>query len=332
MSTPQPALAKGSLILVTGASGFIASHVVKEALALGYRVRGTARSEEKCQKTKDLFQSSDYETAIVAHMEAEDAFDEAMKGVDGIIHLASVVTFSPDPNQVIPQTIAGSTNILKSAMKESSVRRVVFTSSSSAATLPNPGEKKILNKDTWNDLALQLAWADPPYTAERAYPVYAASKTEAERAVWKFVDEQKPNYVVNCVLPNANIGRILSSTGGTGAWVTGLVKGDTPWEFPAQWMVDVIDDARIHVAALLDGDVTNERLFVFAHPYNWNTLLDAAQKVRPDLKYVKTHVDGQGEDLMEPDNKLGAELLKKWFGQDGYKPLEQSVKENLEGL
>ena len=35
---------------------------------------------------------------------------------------------------------------------------------------------------------------------------------------------------------------------------------------------------------------------------------------------------------MAPDHKMGAELLKKWFGQEGYETVEQSVKENLEGL
>ena len=35
---------------------------------------------------------------------------------------------------------------------------------------------------------------------------------------------------------------------------------------------------------------------------------------------------------MEPDNRMGAELLKKWFGQDSCETVEQSVKENLEGL
>ena len=201
-------------------------------------------------------------------MEAEDAFDKAVKEANGVSHGASVVTFSPDPNQVISQMIAGSTNILESAMKQSSVKKIVFTLSSSAANPPNPGEKKTFNKNTQNDFALQLAWAEPPYGRARAYLVYAASKTEAEKAVWKFVNEKKPNNVVKRVLPNANIGRTLSSTSGTGSWFAGLVKGDTPWKFTAQRIVDVVEDARIHAAALLSRDVANELLFVLAHPYN----------------------------------------------------------------
>lgn len=331
MATPQPTLPKGSLILVTGASGYIASHIIREALSMGYRVRGVSRSNEKLEKTKALFKSPNYETAVVADMTADNSFDEAVKGVDGVIHVASVLSMSPDPNEVIPQTIAGVVNVLKSAMKEESVKRVVYTSSSVAATLPTPGEEKVINKDTWNDFAIKLAWSPPPYDEDRAYAVYGASKTEAERAVWKFVAEEKPSFGVNCVLPYANFGRILLSPGPTGFWIPGLVNGKAPVEFPPQWMIDVIDDARVHLAALLDPDLANERIIAFAHPYNFNTLIQATQKVRPDLKLAFTHVD-QGEDIMKPDNKLGAELLRKWFNQDGYKTLDQTVKENLEGV
>jgi nucleoside-diphosphate-sugar epimerase len=60
------ALPKGSTILVTGASGFIGSHVVQEALHAGYKVVGTARSEEKAQNTKKIFNNDpNYSTAIV---------------------------------------------------------------------------------------------------------------------------------------------------------------------------------------------------------------------------------------------------------------------------
>lgn len=69
------------------------------------------------------------------------------------------------------------------------------------------------------------AWAPPPYNADRAFMVYAASKTETERAVWKSVEERKPHFVVNCVNPNANLERILACPGATGNWVPSVLKG-----------------------------------------------------------------------------------------------------------
>lgn len=336
MSAQDVALPKGSIVLVTGATGYIASHIVHNFLQLGYRVRGTVRSSEKASQTTKLYSSlvpnGHYEPAIVADMAEDNAFDEAIKGVDAVVHCASVLTFSPDPNKVIPETIAGAISVLKSAAKEKSVKRFVYTSSSTAATLPKPGQKFKIDKDLWDDQAVEIAWAPPPYTAERAYPVYGASKTEAERAVWKFVQEQKPAFVVNCVLPDANMGKILSSPAITGTWVPTVYKGgvDSVKAFPPQWMVDVNDNARIHVAATIDKSLANERIFAFGHPFNWNDIIDACQKVRPGWQAPK-HIPGQERDLSEPDNELGAELLRKWFGQDGYRSLEETVRENLEG-
>lgn len=41
--------------------------------------------------------------------------------------------------------------------------------------------------------------------------IYSASKTEAERAAWKWVEENKPNFVLNTVQPNFNVSRSLNS-------------------------------------------------------------------------------------------------------------------------
>ena len=78
------AIPKGSLVLVTGANGYIGSHVVDQFLAAGYKVRGTVRSETKGAWIKELFDekygSNKFELAIVPEIERRGAFDEAMKG------------------------------------------------------------------------------------------------------------------------------------------------------------------------------------------------------------------------------------------------------------
>lgn len=87
--SPTTAIPKGSLILVTGANGYIASNIVDLLLELGYRVRGTVR-EHKPWLT-ELFEKRHgkdcFETVVTADMEEPAAFDEAMQDVAGVIHV-----------------------------------------------------------------------------------------------------------------------------------------------------------------------------------------------------------------------------------------------------
>lgn len=57
---------------------------------------------------------------------------------------ASDVSLNPDPNIVIPIAVGGVINVFKAASKSGSVKRVVLTSSSSAAIIPKPNEKGIV--------------------------------------------------------------------------------------------------------------------------------------------------------------------------------------------
>lgn len=88
MSSITPALPKGTLILITGANGYIASHIVNQLLKLGYRVRGTVRNEKPwLNKLFSKYGEGTFETVIVPEITIDGAFDEAVKGVDGIMHV-----------------------------------------------------------------------------------------------------------------------------------------------------------------------------------------------------------------------------------------------------
>lgn len=80
----HPAIPYGSFVVVSGASGFIGSHVADQALAAGYKVRGTTRSSQKNAWLHKYFQekygSDSFELVEVPDMSAEGAFDEVVKG------------------------------------------------------------------------------------------------------------------------------------------------------------------------------------------------------------------------------------------------------------
>lgn len=327
-------------VLVTGSSGYIGGNIVRELLDVGYKVRGTVRSEEKAAKTKETFNSSNYETAIVTDFsKPSDEIANAVKGVDAIIHVASDTTFSDDPKQVIDGVVHGVGAFLDAANNEKSVKRFVLTSSSSAVLLPQPGKELTVKTTTWNEVAEDHAWnkSGKPYDDFNPYPfvVYAASKTAGEQAFWKFQKDKKPHFQQNAVLPNANTGRILSVGGATGNIIPNIYKDAKKPSFSPQYYIDVIDDARLHViAAVLDESIVDERIFAFAEPFNTTRIAETIIKLRPDSesKLSKLVDPNEPKDMSHVPNELGAKLLKKWYGQDGYTSFEDTVKQNLEGL
>ncbi|TDZ46857.1 Aldehyde reductase 2 [Colletotrichum trifolii] len=206
---------EGSTVLVTGVNGFIGSHVCAQFLQLGFSVRGTVRDVGKCAWVEELMERQGgtgvFSLVSLPDLEEEGAFDPLVEGVSAVIHVASPVSLSPDPESVIPSSIAGVMNALRAANKSPSVKRFVLTSSSVAAALPKPDGKRFdVTADSWNIESVAIAWGEPH--PHQAWHVYAASKSEAERAVWKFYKQdrsRRPDLVVNTVLPSCNFGRSL---------------------------------------------------------------------------------------------------------------------------
>lgn len=68
--------------------------------------------------------------------------------------------------------------------------------------MPYPNKKFTIDHGSWDEPAVEQAWAPAPYEPTRAYAVYAASKTQTEQALWKFVKEEKPGFVLNTGMPS----------------------------------------------------------------------------------------------------------------------------------
>ena len=331
------ALPAGSLILVTGANGYIGSHVCNELLKHGYRVRGSVRSPENNAWLPKSFNNTygvgSFELVEVPVMEAPGAFAQAIKGAAGLVHVATPVMRSSDPNGVIPMVVSGAVNAMKAAMSEPGIRRVVVTSSATAATNLKPNKRFSIDAQSWNDGAVRSAREpsskDP---AKLMGDVYAASKTESERAVWQFMRENKPSFVLNTILPDMNIGKVLfpehQGTPTTIGWVKAAWENFEGHEQlkskPPQWYVNVQDNAKLHVAALLFPDVTNERVFAFAHPFTWTDIISIFRKIDPGKEFHE--VKNTDKDLSEVANARSEELLRR-LGQDGWTDLEQTVRQ-----
>jgi len=226
-------------------------------------------------------------------------------------------------------------DILLAASNIPSIKRFVLTSSSTAALTPQPNTKLRITKDSWNSAAIEQAWAPPPYERVRAWSVYSAGKTQGEQELWKVASEEKMNIEISSILPNANFGKLLDplqKQSSTPSWITGVYNQKTIPEqlknIPPQWMVNVVDTARLHVAALTDADVKNERIFAFGETYNWDSVLEVGRSIKPEVEWPK---EGDGrEDLSEIVPRARAEeILKRNFGE-GFRGLEETLREQLE--
>jgi nucleoside-diphosphate-sugar epimerase len=340
-------IAKGGRVFVTGISGLVGSHVADHLLRAGYCVRGAVQTEQDREMIQDMYRGRHrdatelLETVVVADMKVPGAFKGLLADCDGVAHVASDLSFSPDPNVVITGCVNGINAILKEAQSTPSVKRFVYTSSSNAATRPLVGEPKHVDSTSWNDDILGEAWAAPPYKDSRAYAVYAASKVACERAAWNFMQEERPHFAFNTVLPNYTSGIILQplsvpGAGSTARWVRDVFDHPFEEEFvkklrdqDPQWQVDVEDIAKLHLAALTFPDVHNERLFGFAHRFNYNSFLEVFRNLAPGRTFAADEPTQQQSSTIV-ETKRSVELLRR-FGGQGWVPFEESVRRSCLG-
>ena len=243
-------------------------------------------------------------------------------------------------------TVAGALGIFKSAADCPTVKSLVYTSDSFAFLLPKPNKIINVTVDMYNEDSVRIAqstdkagigrireeawWQD----GAMGMHVYAAAKVAADKAIWQFINENKPAFQVATVVPNINFGAVVGDLPltSTGTCIPKLLTGTATKAdllFPAMHFVNVRDCAKVHVAALLDGQADRKRLFAMTGPFNWNDVLEILRRERPDGK-IAADMDGLGKDSTVWLTAEAEELLRRWFGHT-WMGLEESVKENIDG-
>ena len=144
----------GKFILLTGATGHVGFASLVVALSNGYRVRAAIRRESSIPQIKTPKSIQPYlpqlEFIIVPDITVDGAYDEAVKGVDAIVHIASpLVSDAGEDFQagLVTPAVKGTLSILNSAIKSPSVKRIVITSSVVAIVGPEvfgPGFDRII--------------------------------------------------------------------------------------------------------------------------------------------------------------------------------------------
>lgn len=287
----------GEKVLVTGASGFLATHVVAAFLEAGYAVRGTVRSEVTADKIRrELSKFADkLSFTIVPDIAEPNAFDEAVKDVHGVIHTASPFQIHVDDNEhdlLLPAT-EGTRNILESIHRYApEVKRVVITSSFAAISDPFKGNRPghTYTEADWSPLTYEHgAKKDAP-----AAIAYLASKTLAERLAWDFIATEKPSFDLVTICPpviygpnvhaTASLDRLNLSSADLYRLMSPVSKPADPIPKNTHWSwVDVRDVAAAHLKAFQVPDAGGNRVLVARGNFSYQQIADILREKLPEL-------------------------------------------------
>uniref|UniRef100_A0AAF5PLM8 NAD-dependent epimerase/dehydratase domain-containing protein n=1 Tax=Wuchereria bancrofti TaxID=6293 RepID=A0AAF5PLM8_WUCBA len=252
------------VVLVTGASGYIALHCVQQLLENGYTVRGTVRSLQNSSKIsplRDLKYSSERLELVEADLECPDHWPKAIKGCTYIMHIASPWPIVADETTI---RIAknGTLNVLKAATQCSTVQKIVLTSSTAAINDGHKNDARVFDENCWGNLN------------SKQIENYSRSKIIAEKAAWEFWKSlpEASRFQLTVLNPSFVIGPVLSDQRhGSAKIIRRMMDYHT---FPAApkvslGMVDVRDVARAHIRAMECANCNGERILITATPSVW---------------------------------------------------------------
>lgn len=282
-------MADPQTVFLTGASGFIAKHIVLKLLNAGYHVRGSVRSLSRGDEVREAVRAHlddaeklDERLSFVAlDLGSDDGWEGVMDGCSALLHTASPFPLEQPENEddIIRPAVDGTVRAL-SAADAAGIDRVVLTSSAVAVMYgPLAAGKTAYDESDWSE---------DYHPTQNAY---GRSKTRAEKAAWAYVASDTQMMKLTTINPVLVAGPALDGNIGTSLEVIERVlKGADPMQprfgLP---IVDVRDVAEIHVKALQVPASEGQRVLA-ADSFLWMTdiakLIKGAYPDRP----VKTRV------------------------------------------
>ncbi len=227
-------------ILLTGASGFIGSYVLRYLTDNGCSVTALVKNSSKLNSGKNI-------SIIHGDINDFDIVKKSMKDCDIVIHLAAIVRSSiNDPSDFYRTNFSGTCNLLRAA-EENEIRKFVFTSTLSAYTFSN---ESIINEDSM-------------IKPDKYFNEYAESKAQAEESVISYASRGVP-YIILYPIRLFGPGPLTDANAAIKA-VDLYLKNKLPFlieggEQYANWAF-VEDIAKGIVSAALN-DITNEKFIL----------------------------------------------------------------------
>jgi nucleoside-diphosphate-sugar epimerase len=249
-----------STVLVTGGSGFIASHCILHLLGAGHTVRTTVRSSGREAEVRAMLRVGGAEpgeqlTFYAADLLQDDGWAAAMKGCEFVLHVASPfpARVPDDENEIIQPAVEGTMRVMRAA-RDAGVRRLVLTSSFAAIGYGHPQQDKPFTEANWTNLK------------SRDVLPYVKSKTLAEHEAWNFMGRERGGLELAVVNPVGVFGPVLGPDFSTSILIVQrLLEGAVPG-CPKIWFgaVDVRDVADLHLRAMTRPEAKGDRFLAVA--------------------------------------------------------------------
>lgn len=266
-------------VMVSGATGFVASWLVKRLLDEGLTVHAAVRNPSNKDKIAHLMALTENTKGKLLLFKSDllekGSYEKAMEGCELIFHTASPFTsrFKDPQKDLVDPAVKGTENVLETVNKTDSVKRVVLTSSvvaiytDASECLQKPGG--VLTEKDWNE------------TASLNYQPYSLFKVLAEKKAWGMKEAQNRWDLVT-INPSFVMGPALNPktvTSESYNFLKQLGRGDLKSGGPrlSMCIVDVRDVAEAHFQA---GFNPNAKGRYITSAYN-SDLLEMAQQLLP---------------------------------------------------
>jgi dihydroflavonol-4-reductase len=266
------------LILVTGATGFLGSHLVCQLLAKQEKVRACKRKQSDLWEFNFIFDYYFADKVVAQSMQKQlswvetdvleiDTLAEAMQGIERVYHCAALVSFDSKDRDLLMQVNAeGTANVVNLCLLNG-VKNLSYVSSIASLGRTKSG----------NTMDENSKWESSKLNSN-----YAISKYKAELEVWRGAEEGLNVVMVN---PGVLIG-VGDFSRGSNALVQTIYKGMPLYSMGVNGYVDVADVARALIL-LSEAKINNERYVMVGANMRFRDLFfmiaDALKKKRPSI-------------------------------------------------
>lgn len=262
---------KGDLCLVTGVSGYLGSWLAHELLKDGLRVRGTVRSLGDAEKTSVVRELLPGVELVAADLRQPAGWAEAVKGCQWVFHVASPQAVASEKDRT-GGAVSGTEYVMRAALGEPSVKKIVLTSSEAAIAYGHPRSKRRFTEADWTRLNGPGGRSD-----------YFRSKTLAEELAWALSRDPLVNpraVPLTAICPSFIAGPSLVPWG---RFSLEAIKGVADGSLPVlpditNRIVDVRDCARMHIALMTNPETDGRRYFSFGIETTQQAMLDAMRR------------------------------------------------------